>query len=81
MTNIWEKAIFILAGNLNSGLSCFNTTVILNKFGLDWLSLAKCVQSQTRFYKFRLIWKQFSTSLDALYAHKMGSLEKIHCCI
>ena len=32
MTNIWEKAILILAGNLNSGLSYLITTVSKQRF-------------------------------------------------
>ena len=32
MANIWEKAVSILAGNLNSGFSYFITTVNLMLF-------------------------------------------------
>ena len=31
MANIWEKAISVLAGNLNSGLSYLITTVLFMK--------------------------------------------------
>ena len=37
MANIWEKAISILAANLNSDLSYLITTVILNGLPLQGL--------------------------------------------
>ena len=43
MANIWEKAILILAGNLNSGLSCVITTVCCSgKFHYKYLRHLSC---------------------------------------
>ena len=59
MANIWEKAISILAGNLNSGLSYLITTVNMgNAFGLKLHNHKIVTSSRWKPQKVKLVFGQ-----------------------